>query len=267
LEEIQSITQFVLKDDRTFRTWIKYTDIIKACKELFEDATDWQFREEIINKERKWKSLESLKIVELAEQVFGANHAEGKLANEINDWHPTPASVHENIKQSCVEHGHGGHWNAPNYQVEDVICIDIKECYPASMRSQGECSPWFKRFGHPTHHLVRVAVEEELPPDDITGFVQVRSFRFVSNIHSVIPVWYGKHFTCRSGEGCGKTKGWISIVLLRYLLEAGILESVTIGEAIISLTKQTKVWLPKNRDISCAIIGKFTQETRLKKSV
>ena len=49
-----------------------------------------------------------LKIVELAEQVFGANHTGGKFANEINDWHPTPASVHENIKQSCVEHGHGG---------------------------------------------------------------------------------------------------------------------------------------------------------------
>ncbi|CAI2196720.1 14026_t:CDS:2, partial [Funneliformis geosporum] len=41
-------------------------------------------------------------------------------------------------------------------------------------------------------------------------------------------------------EGCGKTKGWTPIVLLRYLLEAGILESVSIGEAIISLIKQTK---------------------------
>ncbi|RGB22148.1 hypothetical protein C1646_776557, partial [Rhizophagus diaphanus] len=172
LEEIQSISQFVLEDGRTFRTWIKHTDIIKACKELFEDAVDWQFREGIINKERKRKSLESLKIVELAEQVFGANHVGGKLANEINNWHPTPASVHENIKQSCVEHGHEGRWNAPNYQVEDVICIDMKECYPASMRGQGECSPWFKQFGHPTHHLVRVAVEGELPPDDITGFAQ-----------------------------------------------------------------------------------------------
>uniref|UniRef100_U9SQV8 Uncharacterized protein n=1 Tax=Rhizophagus irregularis (strain DAOM 181602 / DAOM 197198 / MUCL 43194) TaxID=747089 RepID=U9SQV8_RHIID len=139
----------------------------------------------------------------------------------------------------------------------------MKECYPVSMRGQEECSPWFKRFGHPTHHLVRVAVEGELPPDDITGFAQVRSFRFVSNIHSVIPVWYGKHFACRSGKGCGKTKGWTPIVLLRYLLEADILESVTIGEAIISLTKQTKVWLPKNRDISCAIIGKFTQGNKV----
>jgi len=208
LEEIQSVSQFVLEDGRTFRTWMKHTDIIKACKELFEDAVDWQLREGIINEERKRESLESLKIVELAEQVFGANHAGGKLANEINDWHPTPASVHENIKQSCVEHGHGGCWNAPNYQVGDVICIDMKECYPASMRDQGECSPWFKRFGHPTHHLVRVAVNGELPQDDdITGFAQVRTFKFVPNIYPAIPVWYGKHFACRSGEGCGKTKG------------------------------------------------------------
>ncbi|GES90819.1 hypothetical protein GLOIN_2v1848952 [Rhizophagus clarus] len=80
----------------------------------------------------------------------------------------------------------------------------------------------------------------------------------------VIPVWYGKHFACQSREKCGKTKGWTPIVLLRYLLEVGILESVTIGEAIISLTKQTKVWLPKNRNISCAIIGKFTQGNKVK---
>ena len=64
---------------------MKYTDIIKACKELFEDAVDWQFWEGIINEERKQESLELLKIVEIAEQVFGANHARDKLTNEIND--------------------------------------------------------------------------------------------------------------------------------------------------------------------------------------
>ncbi|RHZ75704.1 hypothetical protein Glove_212g84 [Diversispora epigaea] len=105
------------------------------------------------------------------------------------------------------------------------------------MRGQGECTPWFNRFGHPTHHLVRVAVNGKLPQEDITGFAQVRSFKFASNIHPVIPVWYGKHFACRSGDGCGKEKGWVPIVLLQYLLEVGILEN----------------------DISCAIIGKFTQ--------
>ncbi|CAG8484282.1 24704_t:CDS:2 [Cetraspora pellucida] len=184
----QTISQFVLEDGRTFRTWKKHTEIIEACKQL------------------------SLKVVDLAEQVFGTNHAGSRLANEINEWHPISGKVNENIRQACVEHGHGGHWNAPDYHVNDVVCIDMKKCYPASMRDQGECTPWFNRFGHPTHYLVRVAVNEELPEDDITGFAQV-----------------------------------------------GILESVTIGEAIISLTKQTKVWLPRNRDISCAIIDKFTQ--------
>src|SRR5271154_7178073 len=263
LEEMQSIAQFVLEDGRTFRTWLKHLDIIKVCKELFKDAVDWQYQEKIISEERKQESLESLKVVELAEQIFGANHAGSRLANEINEWRPTPASMQENIGQACIEHGHGGRWNAPNYQTGDVVCIDMKECYPASMQEQGEYSPWFKRFGHPTYHLARVAVNEELPKDDITRFAQVSSFKFAPEVHSVVPAWYGKHFTCRSGEGCGKKKGWTPIVLLRYLLEVGILESVTIGEAIISLTKQTKVWLPKNRDISCAIIGKFTQGNKV----
>ncbi|CAB4491794.1 unnamed protein product [Rhizophagus irregularis] len=124
---------------------------------------------------------------------------EANLPTKSKCWHPTLVSVHENIKQSYVEHGHGGHWNAPNYQVEDVIYIDMKECYPASIRGQGECSPWFKQFGHLTYHFVQVAVEGELPSNDITGFVQ-----------------------------------------------------------------QTKGWLPKNWDISCAIIEKFTQGNKVK---
>ena len=64
---------------------MKHTDIIKACKKLFEDVVDWQFQKVIINEKRKQEFLESLKIVKLAEQVFGTNHAGGKLANEINN--------------------------------------------------------------------------------------------------------------------------------------------------------------------------------------
>ncbi|CAG8529332.1 122_t:CDS:10, partial [Cetraspora pellucida] len=178
-----------------------------------------QYQEGIINKEKKSILSESLKVVDLAEQVFGANHARSRLANEINEWHPISGKVNENIRQAYVEHGHGGCWNAPNYHINNVICIDMKECYPASMRGQGECTPWFNRFGHPTHYLVRVVINRELPEDDITGFAQVRSFKFASNIHSAIPVWYGKYFACRSEEGCGKEKGWAPIVLLQYLLE------------------------------------------------
>jgi len=138
---MQSIAQFALEDGRTFRIWLKHLDIIKVCKELFMDAVDWQCQEGIISKEKKRDFLESLKVVKLAEQVFRANHAGSRLANEINEWRPTPASMQENIGQACVEHGHGGRWNAPNYQTGDVVCIDMKECYLASMRGQGECSP------------------------------------------------------------------------------------------------------------------------------
>ncbi|CAG8804042.1 5353_t:CDS:2, partial [Racocetra persica] len=186
-----------------------HTEIIKACKQLINDTIDWQYQKGIIKKEKKSILSESLKVVDLAEQ------------------YPISGKVNENIRQAYVEHEHGGRWNAPDYHINDVVCIDMKECYPASMRGQGEYTPWFNRFRYSTHYLVRVA--------------------------------YRKHFACRSGEGCGKEKGWAPIVLLRYLLEVGILESVTIREAIIFLTKQTKVWLPRNRDISCAIIGKFTQ--------
>ncbi|CAG8553894.1 12053_t:CDS:10, partial [Racocetra fulgida] len=126
----------------------------------------------IINEKKRSILLESLKVVDLAEQVFGANHAGSRLANEINKWYPISEKINENIKRACVEHGHGGRWNTPNYHINDIICIDMKECYLASMRGQGECTPWFNRFGHPTHHLVQVAVNGKLPQDDITGFVQ-----------------------------------------------------------------------------------------------
>ena len=107
-DENQRVSQFVLEDGRAFRTWIKHTDIIKACKELFEDAVNWQFHENIINEEKKSILLKSLKVVDLAEQVFGANHAGSRLANEINKWRPISGKINDVIRQACVEHGHGG---------------------------------------------------------------------------------------------------------------------------------------------------------------
>ena len=118
--ENQTISQFVLEDGRTFRTWKKHTEIIEACKQLVNDTIDWQYQEGIINKEKKSILSESLKVVDLAEQVFGANHAGSRLANEINEWHPISGKVNENIRQACVEHGHGGRWNAPDYHVNNV---------------------------------------------------------------------------------------------------------------------------------------------------
>ncbi|CAG8765447.1 16365_t:CDS:10, partial [Gigaspora margarita] len=181
-DETQRISQFVLEDSRTFRTWKKHIEIIEACKQL----------------------------------VFGTNHARSRLANEINKWYPISGKINDDIKRACVEHGH-------------------------------------------------VAVNGKLPKDDITGFAQVRSFKFAPNIHPVIPVWYEKHFACRDGDGYIKEKGWAPIVLLQYLFGASILEDLMVGEVIIFLTKQTKVWLPNNRDISCAIIGKFIQGSKIDK--
>ncbi|CAG8654593.1 17123_t:CDS:10, partial [Racocetra persica] len=162
----QTISQFVLEDGRTFRTWKKHTEIIEACKQLVNDTIDWQYQERIINKEKKSILSESLKVVDLAEQpVSSMGIVDARM-------HPIITSM---------------------------------------MRSDIQHTTLFELCG----------------------------------------------------EGCGKEKGWASIALLRYLFEFGILESVTIGKAIISLTKQTKVWLPRNRDISCAIIGKFTQDGKI----
>ncbi|CAG8719806.1 4130_t:CDS:2, partial [Racocetra persica] len=110
-DENQRVSQFVLEDGCAFRTWIKHTDIIKACKKLFEDA--------------------SLKVVDLAKQVFGANHARSRLVNKINEWCPISEKINDIIRQACVEHRHGGRWNASNYHINDVVCIDMKSCYPA----------------------------------------------------------------------------------------------------------------------------------------
>ncbi|CAG8836097.1 18708_t:CDS:10, partial [Gigaspora margarita] len=129
-----------------------------------------QYQENIINEEKRSILLESLKVVDLAKQVFGANHARSRLANEINEWYPISGKINDDIKRACIEYEHGG---------------------PRRMCTM------FNRFGHPTHHLVQVAVNGKLPKDNITGFAQVRSFKFAPNIHLVILVWYRKHFACR----------------------------------------------------------------------
>ncbi|RHZ44472.1 hypothetical protein Glove_724g34 [Diversispora epigaea] len=107
-DETQRVSQFVLEDGRTFRTWKKHTEIIGACKQLVSDAINWQYQEGVISNEKKSILSESLKVVDLAEQVFGANHVGSRLANEINEWYPISEKINEDIKQACVEHGHGG---------------------------------------------------------------------------------------------------------------------------------------------------------------
>lgn len=54
----------------------------------------------------------------------------------------------------------------------------------------------------------------------------------------------------------------MSTALLSFLTESGVLKSLKVGEAIISLGKQTDVWLPEDRDQGCAIISKFRQGSK-----
>ncbi|CAG8843885.1 13618_t:CDS:2, partial [Racocetra persica] len=86
----------------------------------------------IINKKKKSILSESLKVINLAEQVFGTNHAGSRLANEINEWYSISGKVNENIRQACVEHGH----------------VDTGM------------------------HPIIMLMMSELPEDDITGFAQ-----------------------------------------------------------------------------------------------
>ncbi|CAG8841607.1 3622_t:CDS:2, partial [Gigaspora margarita] len=105
-DRTQRISQFVLEDGRTFRTWKKHIEIIEVCKQLVNDAINWQYQENIINEKKRSILLESLKVVDLAEQVFGANHAGSRLANEINEWYPISGKINDDIKRACVEYGH-----------------------------------------------------------------------------------------------------------------------------------------------------------------
>ncbi|CAG8841726.1 7151_t:CDS:2, partial [Racocetra persica] len=101
---------------------------------------------------------------------------------DLAEQYPISGKVNENIRQACVEHRH------------------------ANMRGQGEYTPWFNRFGHPTHYLVRVA-------------------RFTSSTENILHVEV-------ENDVRKKKDGH-----LLYFYDIFL----------------------RNRDISCAIIGKFTQ--------
>ena len=74
-----------------------------------------------------------------------------------------------------------------DYDTRDVDSIDMKACYPASFQSMGEAKPYFERFGHPSHHMTRVAINGALPRDIGIGFAEVQEWEFEANCHPVIP--------------------------------------------------------------------------------
>ncbi|MEW8688955.1 MAG: hypothetical protein AB2556_24310, partial [Candidatus Thiodiazotropha sp.] len=132
-----SVNQFVLPDGRTYRTREAHEKLQESCAKLGRP--------------------------ELAERTFGENHTASIVAKERNGWKPTPASLLPDIQKACVEHGHGGLWNSMGYDTREVVSIDMKACYPASFQGMGEAKPYFERFGHPTHRMVRVAINGALP--------------------------------------------------------------------------------------------------------
>ena len=89
-----------------------------------------------------------------------------------NAWKPTRADFLPDIEASCVEFSHGGLWNT-KYDRERMISVDMVACYPASFLGYGECTEYFKRFGHTTHEMTRVAINGSLPDFDLTGLACV----------------------------------------------------------------------------------------------
>jgi len=162
-----TVDQFVLQDGRTYRTRESHQRLQQICDALGDTA--------------------------LAERAFGENHAASIMAKEKNRWKPTPTALLEDIQRACVEHGHGGLWNSMDYDTRGVASIDMKACYPASFQGEGEAKPYFERFGHPTHRMIRVAINGPLPQDIGTGFAEVQEWAF-NDCHPVIPAWFGKHF-------------------------------------------------------------------------
>ncbi|KAK3796753.1 hypothetical protein RRG08_045761 [Elysia crispata] len=211
-----TVDQFVLEDGRTFRTQETHESLLETCRHLAPEDPE-----------------------ALASRVFGENHAASVVTREKNVWKPTPVNLLDMVQAACVEHGHGGLWNAPDYHVNEVVSIDMKACYPASFQGKGEAAPWFQHFGHPRHRMARVAVNGPLPDDIGTGFAQVRSW------HVVRLAFPGKQ--------------WAPIPLLAYMVETGLLAKLQVAEAIVAFKKQTEVWLPASRDQACSVIGKFTQ--------
>ena len=229
-DKVLTVDQFVFEDGGTYRTREAHEGLIRACQHLAPENPE-----------------------ALAIRAFGENHAASIMAKERNGWKPTPASLEGDIQKACVEHGHGGLWSLMDYDTWDVVSIDMRSCFPASFQGEGEAKPYFQRFGHPSHRMTRVAINGSLPQDIGTGFAQVRTWKFASDCHPVVPAWFGKHFD---------EKGWAPTQLLTYLVETGLITSLEVTEVILSFKQQKEVWLPDSRDQACGVIGKFTQGSK-----
>ena len=133
------------------------------------------------------------------------------------------------------------------------ISIDMRLCYKASFQVKGEAKPYFQKLRHPSHLMSRVAINGPLAEDIGTGFAEVVECEFAADCHTVVPAWYGRHF---AGGGRAPTR------LLAFLVESGLLRSLKVRKTMIAFEKQTEVWLPEDRNVARAVVGKFTQGSK-----
>lgn len=107
----------------------------------------------------------------LAEKIFWKNCAASVKATKLNGWKTTPLSFLEDIDPIMVCRA-----LARLHDTNDVISIDMRACYPASLRGKGEAWRYFKNFGHSTHRMTRAAINGSLIEDIIAGFAQLQEF-------------------------------------------------------------------------------------------
>lgn len=86
-----------------------------------------------------------------------------------------------------------------NYNVEQIVSIDMKTYYPESFQSKGEATPYFERFGHPRHQMTRLSINGPLP--QILGLVSPK-FRSGSFVKTATPSsWRGMGSTSERRNG------------------------------------------------------------------
>ncbi|CAG8693592.1 16347_t:CDS:2 [Cetraspora pellucida] len=105
---------------------------------LEDDAVDWQFRKEIISEERKQESLESLKVVDLAEQTSMLAYAHINLLEMLQRFNPN--KVIENISAFFKQVEVKSDPNLCSYYLSCTMCSDLVKFFISKL----EYAKWIK---------------------------------------------------------------------------------------------------------------------------
>ena len=178
--DTDTFDQFVRPNGELYRTETFHNKMKKIASGFLTACG-----EEIINDEQ------------LLTNCFTIPSVAAHFARIKNAWKPTRVEFLPDIEDSCLEFNHGGLWNQ-KYDRDNIISVDMVACYPASFLGYGECTEYFKRFGHPVHEMTRVAINGPLPDFDLTGFARVVSFEFAAGLHRCCYIW----ITCLKRSGC-----------------------------------------------------------------